>query len=379
MLKRLLPLIALVAFAPCLRAQTPRTFPDGKHKGGEMKHVHGVAVLTVRGTPQEIGEQYGVLAIKNAPDLDGLLREFLKDTKTEDAFDGIKLLAGTLKKNLPPDHLTELNAAAEAGNFKKDVAYFANTVYDLRTGMGCATLIVEAGRSKADGPLFGRNFDWLPSKGLMDHTMVVVYRPTGKKAFATVTVSPITGCISGMNEAGVAVTINEIYTKQSRDKAVMNWKGTPTLALFRQVLEECGSVGEAEAFLKKAPRATTACMTACDPAGGAVFEITPKTVETRKAVNEVCCCTNHFRSDALGTGEKCARMDKLLPFQKGDAKFGVADVFAGLDKVNQGKMTVQAMVFEPKSRRLQLKLGDLKDSATKKDAVTLELGKMLKE
>lgn len=372
MLRRFATVAALLILAAASSAQAPKTFPAAKHKGGELRYVAGVPVLTVGGTPQEIGEQFGVLAVKNAPGLDALLVEFLKDTKMEEAFDGIKLLAGTLKKNLPADHLAELDKAAEVGNLKRDVAYFANTVYDLRTGMGCATLVVDPARSTTDGPLFGRNFDWIPSKGLIEHTLVVVYRPAGKKAFATVTVCPITGCISGMNEDGVAVTINEIYVKQSKDRPDMNWKGTPTLALFRQVLEECGSVAAAEQFLRDAKRTTTACMTICDPAGGAVFEITPNTVAVRKAVNDVCCCTNHFRTAALGTGETCVRMDKLLPLQQGDAKYGVADVFAGLDAVHQGKMTVQAMVFEPKARKLHLKIGDLKDSATKKDAVTLE-------
>ncbi|QEL21000.1 C45 family autoproteolytic acyltransferase/hydolase [Limnoglobus roseus] len=374
--KRLLSLVVLLAFAPCLPAQTPRTFPDAKHKGGELVHVSGLPVLTVRGTPEEIGEQLGVLAVKNAPGLIDLLHEFLKDTKKEDAFDGIKLLSRQLKKNFPKDHLTEMEAAVKVSGQDIDLMYFANTIYDLSSGMGCATIVVEPGRSKTGAPVFGRNFDWMPSKGIDDHTLVVVYRPTGKKAFATVTISPITGCISGMNEDGLAVTINEIHLKQSKDKPSFNWKGTPTLALFRRVLEECGSVAEAESLLTKAERTTTSCMTLCDVNGGAVFEITPKTIAVRKAENEVCCCTNHFFSDTLGIGQTCKRLTTLLPLQKADTKLGVSDVFDGLDSVNQGKYTLQTMVFEPKSRTLHLRVGDLVASATKMKTVTLELPKL---
>lgn len=376
--KRLLSLFVVIAFAAGLSAQTRLTFPDGKHKAGEMKHVGGLAVLTVRGTPDEMGEQLGVLAVKAAPGLDGLRREFLKDSKQEDAYDGIKLLARQLKKNFPKDHLVEMDAAAKHGGQEADLLYFANTVYDLSSGMGCSTVVVEPGRSKTGAPLFGRNFDWLPSKGIDDHTLVIVYQPKGKKAFATVTICPITGCISGMNEDGLAVTINQIQLNQSKDKPAFNWKGTPTLALYRRVLEECGSVAEAEELLKKSERTSTSCMTICDPKGGAVFEISPKAVATRRAVNDVCCCTNHFRTDLLGVGEKCPRMTTLLPLQKGDATFGVSDVFASLDGVNLGKDTLQSMVFEPKARALHLKLGDLKAPATKKEAVTLELAKLFK-
>ncbi len=370
---RLFPLLILLAFTPCLSAQTPKTFPPGKHKGGELVHVKGLPVLTVRGTPQEIGEQFGVLAIKTAPGIDDLLHEFLKDSGQADAYDGIKLLARQLKKNYPADQLTEMEAAAKAGGHEPDLLYFANAIYDLSSGLGCSTIVVEPGRSTAGGPLFGRLLDWLPSKGLPEHTLVAVYHPTGKKAFATVTICPITGCISGMNEDGLTVTLNEIHLKQSKDKPAFNWKGTPTLSLYRRVLEECGTVAEAEALLRKAERVTTSCMTVCDTTAGAVFEISPRTIAVRKAENAVCVCTNHFFTDALGIGETCKRLDTLVPLQKGVSKFGVADVFAGLDSVNDGKMTIQAMVFEPKARKLHLKIGDLKESATKKETVTLEL------
>lgn len=378
MLRRFLSTAVVLIVAAACPAQAPKTFPDAKHGNGGMRHVSGIPVLTVRGTPQEIGEQYGVLAVKNSPDLGGLLEAFLKDTKKEDAFDGIKLLSRTLKKNFPKDHLAEMDAAAKFGDRETDLLYFANTVYDLSSGMGCATVVVENGRSATGGPVFGRNFDWMASKGIDEHTFLAVYHPTGKKAFAAVMIAPITGCISGMNEDGLALTINEIHLDQSKDKPKFNWKGTPTLSLFRRVLEECATVSEAEALLKKAERTTTSCMTVCDPTGGAVFEITPKAVAVRKAVNDVCCCTNHFFSDDLGIGQKCKRLTKLLPLQTDDKKLGVADVFTALDGVNQGKYTLQTMVFEPKARTLHLKLGDTKTSATKKDTVTFDLAKLFK-
>lgn len=378
MLRRFFTVAILLALANVSFAQAPATFPDAKHGKGELVHVGGLPVLTVSGSPAEIGEQYGTLAIKNAPGIDALLAQFLKDTKQEEAFDGIKVLAKQLKKNLPKDHLAEMDAAAKAAGREPDLLYFANTVYDLSSGMGCSTVIVEPGRSSTGGTIFARNFDWMNSKGIDRHTLVVVWRPTGKKAFATIAISPLTGCISGMNEDGLAVTINEIHLKQAKDKPAFNWKGTPTISLYRRVLEECATVAEAEALLRKAERTTTSCMTACDATGGAVFEITPKSIAVRKAKNDVCCCTNHFCSDELGIGQKCDRLPKLESLQADDAKLGVADVFKSLDSVSAKGYTLQAMVFEPKARTLHLKLGDTVKSATKCEAVTLDLGKLFK-
>jgi isopenicillin-N N-acyltransferase like protein len=377
MLRRFPAFAIVLAFASAGFAQAP-TFPAAKHGKGQLTHVGDLPVLTVQGTPEEIGEQYGVLAIKNAPGIDGLLAEFLKDTKQEEAFEGIKVLSKSLKKNLPKDHLTEMDAAAKAAGREPELLYFSNTVYDLSSGMGCSTVIVEPGRSATGNTIFARNFDWMNSKGIDRHTLVVVWKPAGKKAFATITISPLSGCISGMNEDGLAVTINEIHLKQSKDKPTFNWKGTPTLALYRRVLEECSTVAEAEALLRKAERTSTSCMTACDEKGGAVFEITPKAIVVRKAKNDVCCCTNHFCSDELGIGQKCDRLPKLLKLQQDEAKLGVADVFKSLDDVNNGKFTLQAMVFEPKARVLHLKLGDTVKSATKMPMRTLDLAKLFK-
>jgi isopenicillin-N N-acyltransferase like protein len=63
----------LVLIGSTALAQTPVTFPTAKHGAGELALVQGVPVLTVRGSPAEMGEQSGVLAGKNAPGLNALL------------------------------------------------------------------------------------------------------------------------------------------------------------------------------------------------------------------------------------------------------------------------------------------------------------------
>ena len=55
-------------------------------------------------------------------------------------------------------------------------------------------------------------------------------------------------------------------------------------------------------------------LTVCDKNGGCVFEVTPKTWSAGRA-NEVCGCTNHFRTDELSLAEKCDRYPKLEAVQ----------------------------------------------------------------
>ncbi len=378
-MKRMVLLLVLVFPAPAIRAAEPtKPFPEAKHGKGELRYVDGVPVLLLKGKPAEMGEQFGELAVQNAPDLMGLHERFLKDSGQEKRYSLLAGMAGLLKANFPPHILTEVEAAAKQSKRDIGLLLFANTVADLSSGMGCSTVVVEKARSMTGGPLFGRNFDWLATKGITEHTLVVVYKGEGKRAFAAVTVSPICGVISGMNDAGLSVTMNEISIKESKDKAPFNWKGTPIMLAFRRVLEDCGTVAEAEKLLREMHTTTTVCMTICDKNGGAVFEITPKTLEVRSPENGVCCCTNHFRSEALCVNDKCWRYAKLAPLCAKDAgKLGVADVFSHLDDVQQGKNTLQSMVFEPADRVLHLSYGD--GLATKLKPHNLDLGELFDE
>ncbi len=374
MIRYYLP-VALLLVPTLIRAEEPKSFAAAKHGRGELKYFGKVPVLVVKGKPSEMGEQFGKLAIANAPDLAGLHERFLKDAGQEKSYPLMAAMAKLLKPTFPTHHATEIAAAAKASGREEGLLLFANTVADLSSGMGCSTIIIEKERSKTGKPILGRNFDWLPTKGITEHTLVVVYKGEGKRAFAAVTVSPIEGVISGMNDAGLCVTINEISIRRAKPKLAFNWKGTPLLLTFRRVLEECGTVAEAEKLLRGMERTTTCCMTICDKDGGEVFEITPKRLEVRLHQNGVCCCTNHFRSTPLSVTTKCWRYAKLAPLQAKDGpKLGVKEVFAELDDVNQGKYTIQSMVFEPAERVLHLSYGP--GPATKLTPARLELGKL---
>ena len=70
-------------------------------------------------------------------------------------------------------------------------------------------------------------------------------------------------------------------------------------------------------------------------------------------------------------------VDAPYHFLEDGPKLGVSEVFAELDKVHQGKATLQSMVFEPGERILHLAYGS--GPATKLTPVKLELGKLFDE
>ena len=45
-------------------AGDPFRYPEGRHDKGELRYINGIPVLTAVGSPEEIGSQIGVLALK---------------------------------------------------------------------------------------------------------------------------------------------------------------------------------------------------------------------------------------------------------------------------------------------------------------------------
>jgi predicted choloylglycine hydrolase len=371
--------VAVLALSGSVSGQVKHHFPTAKHGPATLTHQDGIAVVRVQGTPAEVGEQLGTLLADTTPKMQGTLNDFLTGLGMKDSMPAIMKLAGNIKTNFHPDHLAELQATAKATKMDLEFFLFVNAAYDLLSGFGCSTMIVNDTRSSTGAVLFARNFDYPNTKGLIDQTAVFVVKVKDKHAFASITLAPMAGVISGMNDAGLCVTINEIHLNQSSDKSKFNWKGEPTQMLFRRVLEECSTLEEAETFLNKANRMTTACMSICDTKGGCVFELTPKSVVRRDLSNGFCCCTNHFCSDALGLDVKtCPRMDKLLENQAAQTKLGVDELFSELGRVNQKEWTLHSMVFEPTARKVHLKVSDGKSSATESKTVTFDFTDDLK-
>jgi hypothetical protein len=333
----------------------PFHYPEARHGKGELKYINGLPVLVVSGTPEEIGDQTGVLGMKPFAGLLTQFQDTLKAWGRERMYPLFLKTGNLMLPQFPPDHRRELEAIAKASGVDRDLLVFANTIPDMMKLIGCSTLIVESSRSTTGQPLFGRNLDWPPVGSLHEYVLVTVYRPKGKHAFASIGYPPMLGCPSGINDAGLCLAQNEVYT--SRDGSPrFSPAGTPMLLAFRRVLEECTTIHEAEQLLRSLQRTKMCNLTVCDRTGGAVFEITPKNLVVRRPQQGVGACTNHFRTQELATSLVCPRY-ALLEKSQELKKLGVTEVARQLHAVNQGKMTLQTMIFEPAALRLHLAFG----------------------
>lgn len=103
--------------------------------------------------------------------------------------------------------------------------------------------------------------------------------------------------------------------------------------------------------------------------------MTPKTVAIRRGAGGVCVCTNHFRTEELALFSWCRRYPVLCTITKIE-KIGVRDVAQKLDAVNQGRLTMQTMIFEPGPLLLHVSLGP--PPASKQPLREISLAPLLK-
>ncbi|HZT80514.1 MAG TPA: C45 family peptidase [Gemmataceae bacterium] len=368
---RFLLLLALVILVPLpARAAEPFRYTEGKHGKAELRSINGVPVLMVEGTPDEIGEQTGTLTKDALKRLFGFAPEFLKAHGYEKAWPQLLTLAKSMVPQFPPDHLKEMDALVKASGQDRDLAIAGNTFADIKKIGGCSTLIVEADRSATKAPLFGRNLDYPTMGFLHEYSLVTVCRPKGKHAFASVGFPGFVGVLSGMNDAGLSLATLEVYSAKDRSLK-FDPKGVPYALVYRRILEECTTVEEAEKLLRSVKRTTMNNLAICDRNGGAVFEITPKSVVVRRPEKCICPCTNHFRTPELATKKECRRYDALMKCCDLE-KLTLADVARHLHAANQGANTLQTMIFEPKSLKLHVALGKGPSSALPMKELELE-------
>lgn len=355
-------------------ADQPFRYPEARHGRGALTYRHGLPVLVAVGTPEEIGTQIGTLAIKPAAArLEALVKGSVQE-RTGPAWPVLLKVCDALFQKFPAEYREEVEAMARAGGVPRELLVVANTIGDIQHLGGCSAIFVEPARSRTGQLLFGRNWDTPPVGDLARYGLVIVRRPRGKRAFASVTFPGLLWCGSEMNDAGLAVATNDV--REAKDgSARFNPQGTPMAVMGRRLLEGCAGLADVKKAVAGFRATASGSAIVCDTKEGAVFEVTTKTVVVRPAAEGVGLCTNHFRTAALAVSTECDRYAKLERY-RGRDKLGLEDVARALDEVHQGAWTMQSMIFEPAARRLHVAVGP--GPVTKRPLTVLELGPLFR-
>ncbi len=373
----LLSPLVLVAAAP----PQPFQFREGKVDHGELKIINQLPVLVVEGTPAEIGEAVGKLALTQGKRAMEYPKDLMRLFDAEALWDLTATLArGMYKTQFPAASKAELEAMSRASGIPLETLIVGNTVFDLKKFFACSALLIEPGRSKTGGPLLARNLDY-PSLGYVhQYSLVTVYKPKGKHAFVSVGFPGLVGCLSGMNDAGLAVAILEVVEVKPGEKA-FNPEAVPYAINYRRLLEDCTTIDEAFKALQGMKRTSLNNLVVADKTGVAVFEVSPGRVVKRTCTDGLAICTNHFCDVGLKVDhpENVAytldRFNILNRIREDNGKMGVEDLHRHLHQANLGSLTLQTMVFEPVTLKLHLAYGKIPSTAG--PFHTLELKELL--
>jgi isopenicillin-N N-acyltransferase-like protein len=363
-----LPCYLAVLLAGSAPAEAAFRFPAGTHgKHAELRFLNQIPVLSVAGTPEEIGAAVGALALKPAARVLDYPRDLLTYHNGQFLWTLFVRAGNRMFRSFPDESQKELEAIVRAAGAQRDLVIAGNTFFDLGKLFTCSALLVEKGKSATGGTLLGRNLDY-PSLGYIhQYSLVTMYRPKGKLAFVSVGFPGLVGVLSGMNEAGVALSVLEVFaTKEEEPK--FDSKGIPYALCLRQVLEQARTIDEAKKLLEGMSRTTNINVAIADRNGTAVLEVTPKRVAKRSAEAGVCFATNHFTSAELkpekpvNKNRSFERYTRLAEVAAWKGKVDVAAVGKHLDAVNLGTLTLQTMIFEPATLRLHLAIGTVPSS-----------------
>lgn len=398
----------------------PFRYTPGEHGKGRLTLVGDVPVLVVEGSPKEIGEQTGTLAVRQVKPLfafprdyflaevsDTILRANPKWTKNgvqyklaltaaeATMWPALVKKASGLEANFPAAHRAELKALAEAAG--KDVTTYeqlvaVNGLFDLghdaqsEQVRGCSSVIVPPRHSSTKGLLFGRNLDFSHYGYLHQYSLLMVYKSNDPKkhSFATAGFPGFVGSFTGMNDAGLTIASHEV--QEPNTTTLFNPKGVPFAMTYRRILEECSTISDALRLLDGMERASITSLVIADGKEGAVIEVTPDTLAIRRFKDKPGVCTNHFciaktpnLKEQFATFKRFDGLTDAVKVKK-DEVFGVDDVHKAMHAVrlydiHKVDMTIQTFVFEPAERKVHLSFGGGKVPATAGKLTTLDLNK----
>ena len=261
----------------------------------------------------------------------------------------------------PYDRLLNYHAAHDIGHALQSLAL-----------VGCTSFSAWDEFTTDSSLLVGRNFDFYVGDKFSENKIVLFCKPTEGNKFAMITWAGFMGCVSGMNDKGITVTINAAKSD------IPTGSATPISLLAREILQYSSTIEDAYAIAKK--RKTFVSESLMIGSGSehhtALIEKSPYKTALFKTGKHEILCTNHYQSDSfkndknnivnIATSASKYRYDRLVELLKDNPKLdyqsaanilrdqkgkGGKNIGMGNEKAMNQLIAHHSVIFQPEKKR----------------------------
>ena len=233
---------------------------------GRLETLNETQVVTVEGTPEQMGTAYGTLL---APLIRRVVQAVITDGVGKDAEAYKNILAGSrvMERFQPQEFRDELRAIAKAAKVSLDDLALLQYFGDVRRCIGgagsstfCTSFACLPPLTREKVCLVGRNFDYF-DEGVGEYASIIAhYRPEGRIPFVTLTWAGVINGWTLLNAKGIVTSNDTAFGTKEQ-----SLEGISTCFMLRVVAERASTVAEGVELIRKGPRA---CGTAILVASG---------------------------------------------------------------------------------------------------------------